>query len=269
MKKQIKEFIKNDIYFMEVLSDKIIINDNYNGILVFDKNLELIKKLEIFEDITIYYSFVNNIGGEILLFCPNNECIVYINIETYEYEVIYLKNGLENLIFSNLYEWNDNGLILSTYNGEFYSVCIDEKLIQKIDYKEVERLYPKLNRFYRESTNQKIIKVLPDEYTAIVEAEKNNINAINYEKETKQTLNNVSFNFIDIEFREGIFILFDENRIEVIEVHGKEVLNLEDDYIFLKAKFVNKMDGIYLLILSSSNSNSDCSRIDIIQISTL
>ncbi|NYC30620.1 hypothetical protein [Clostridium saccharobutylicum] len=126
MKKQIKEFIKNDIYFMEVLSDKIIINDNYNGILVFDKNLELIKKLEIFEDITIYYSFVNNIGGEILLFCPNNECIVYINIETYEYEVIYLKNGLENLIFSNLYEWNDNGLILSTYNGEFYSVCIDE-----------------------------------------------------------------------------------------------------------------------------------------------
>lgn len=105
MKRQIKEFTQNDIYFMEVLSDKIIINDNYNGILVFDKNLELIKKLEIFEDITIYYSFVNNIGGEILLFCPDNECIVYINIETYEYEVIYLKNGLENLIFSNLYEW--------------------------------------------------------------------------------------------------------------------------------------------------------------------
>ncbi|APC40576.1 hypothetical protein [Clostridium estertheticum] len=266
-----KEFKQNDndIYFIGNLADKIIINDNYNGILILDNNLELIKKLEIFDDITVYSHFINNVDEEILLFCPDNECMVYINVETYEYKVIYLKNGLENLIFSNLYEWSVNGLVLSTYNGEFYSICIDEKIIEKIDYKEVERLYPKLYKFYKESTKQKVIKLFPDEYIAIIEEEKRNINAFNYKEQTKHVLNNASINFIDIEFKDGIFVLVDENIIEIITIRDKEILHPDENYIFLKAKFVSKLDCICLVTLSSSNSNAGYSKIDMFQISTL
>lgn len=105
---KIKEYKQNDndIYFINTISNKIIINDNYNGILILDTNLKLIKQLKIFEDITIYSSFINNITEEILLFCPDNECMVYVNILKYEYKVIYLKNEFEKLIFTNLYEWN-------------------------------------------------------------------------------------------------------------------------------------------------------------------
>lgn len=266
-----KEFKQNDndIYFIEILSDKIIINDNYNGILILDNNLELIKRLEIFDDITVYSSFINNIDGEILLFCPDNECMVYINVETYEYKVIYLKNGLENLIFSNLYEWNMNQLVLSTYNGKFYKICIDEKIIQKIDYEEVERLYPKLYEFYQESTKQKVIKVFSDQCIAIIEEEKHNINAFNYKKQTKHALNNASSNFIDIEFKEGIFVLVDENIIEIIAANDKQVMHPDENYIFLKAKFVSKLDCICLVTLSGSNSNVGYSKIDMFPISTL
>jgi len=266
-----KEFNQNnnDVYFIEILSDKIIINDNYNGILILDNNLELIKRLEVFEEITIYSSFINNVNEEMLLFCPDNECMVYINLKTYEYKVIYINNGLENLIFSNLYEWNENCLALSTYKCEFYSICIDEKIVQKIDYKEVERLYYELYEFYRESTKQKVIKIFPDEYIAIIEDEKCNINAFSYKKQTKHNLNDGSINFIDIQFKEGTFVLVDENTIEIITPNGKEVLHPDENYIFLKAKFVSKLNCTYLVTLSSSNSNIDHSKIDMFEISTL
>ncbi|WP_291584053.1 hypothetical protein [Clostridium sp. UBA6640] len=266
-----KEFNQNnnDIYFIEILSDKIIINDNYNGILILDNNLELIKKLEVFDDITIYSSFSNNVNEEILLFCPDNECMVYIDLKTYEYNVIYLNNGLENLIFSNLYEWNENGLALSTYKGEFYSIYIDEKIIQKIDYKEVKTLYSRLYKFYQKSTKQKVIKVFPDEYIAIIEDEKCNINAFSYKKQIKHNLNDASINFIDIQFKEEIFVLVDENTIEIITPNDKEVLHPDENYIFLNAKFVSKLKCTYLVTLSSSNSNIDHSKIDMFEISTL
>jgi len=84
---KIKEFVQrdNDVYFFQTVSDKIIINDNYVGLLILDSDLNLIKRLAIFDGITIYSSFFNNSNEEILLFCPDNECIVYVNIRSYEY----------------------------------------------------------------------------------------------------------------------------------------------------------------------------------------
>lgn len=265
-----KEFKQNnnDIYFMEVLSDKIITNDNYDGILILDNNLNLIKRLKIFEGITVYSTFINN-NEEILLFCPDNECMVHINIANYEYKVIYLKNGLENLIFSTLYEWNENGLVLTTYKGEFYSICLYKKTIQKIDYKEIERLYPKLYEFYQESIKHKVVKVFADEYIAIIDDEKRNINMLNSKGQTKHVLNNATTNFLDIQFREGTFAIVNENTIEIITTHDKGVLYPNKDCIFLKARFLSKPNDICLVALSSSQSNVNYSKIDMFQLSSL
>jgi len=42
---KIKEFVQrdNDVYFFQTVSDKIIINDNYVGLLILDSDLNLIK----------------------------------------------------------------------------------------------------------------------------------------------------------------------------------------------------------------------------------
>lgn len=268
--KKVKEFRQeeNDIYFMEVLSDKIIINDNYEGILILDSNLNVIKRLKIFKGIAIYSSFVNK-NGEILLFCPDNECMVYINIEDYQYKVISLKNGLEDLIFSTLYEWNENSLILTTYNDEFYNICVHEKTIQKIDYKEIERLYPNLYNFYQELMKYKVIKVFSDEYIAIIYDENCNINMINFRYKTKQVLNNVSDDFLDIEFIDETFAIVNENTIEIVKRYYKEIIDRNMEFIFLKARFVNKANNIFLVTLSSSQSDVNYSKIDMFQFHTL
>lgn len=252
---------------MEVLSDKIIINDNYDGILILDNNLDLIKRLNIFEGITVYSAFINN-NEEMLLFCPDNECMVYINIANYEYKVIYLNNGFESLIFSTLYKWNENGLVLTTYKGEFYSVSVYEKTIQKIDNKEIERLYPKLYKFHQELIKQhKVIKIFPYEYIAIIEDEKRNIYMLNFKNQIKYVLDITSVNFLDIEFREGTFAIVNENIIEIITTQNKSVLNPNKNYIFLKARFLSKLNDIYLVILRSNQSNVNYSKIDMFQLS--
>lgn len=237
-------------------------------ILILDNNLNLIKRLKISQDITIYSSFIKN-NEEILLFCPDNECMVYINIANYEYKVIYLKNGLENLIFSTLYEWNENGLALTTYKGEFYSICVYEKTIQKIDYKEIERLYPKLYEFHQGSIKHKVVKVFNDEYMAIIDDEKRNIAMLNFKDQIKHTLNNTTDNFLDIEFREGIFVIVNENTIEIITTHDKGVLYPNKDCIFLKARFLSKPNDICLVTLSSSQSNVNYSKINMFQLCIL
>ena len=45
-----KDFTNNDIYFMEVVSDKIIINDNYDGVLILDSELNIIKRIKLLDD---------------------------------------------------------------------------------------------------------------------------------------------------------------------------------------------------------------------------
>ncbi len=60
---------ENDTYFLEVLDDRIIINDNYDGVLIFDLEMNFIKAINIFEDIVVYDSYVIS-NKELILFCP-------------------------------------------------------------------------------------------------------------------------------------------------------------------------------------------------------
>ena len=53
------KILNNDVYFLEILEDILIINDNYSGLICYNNNLEQISKLESPEDLLIYSSFKN------------------------------------------------------------------------------------------------------------------------------------------------------------------------------------------------------------------
>ena len=79
----------NDMYFFRIVDKTIIINDNYSGVFILNENFAILKTLKLLEGIVIYSSYVNSINKEILLYCPDNEAIVYINLENY----MYLESG--------------------------------------------------------------------------------------------------------------------------------------------------------------------------------
>lgn len=53
------KILNNDVYFLEILEDILIINDNYSGLICYNNNLEQISKLELLKDLLIYSSFKN------------------------------------------------------------------------------------------------------------------------------------------------------------------------------------------------------------------
>ena len=98
---------ENDTYFLEVLDDRIIINDNYDGVLIFDLEMNFIKAINIFEDIVVYDSYVIS-NKELILFCPENEKMVYINCEKNTSKVIDIDEELSDIVDLRLFSMKDN-----------------------------------------------------------------------------------------------------------------------------------------------------------------
>ena len=60
------ELLNNDAYFMEIVNNMIVVNDNYKELIIFNSELRQIKKIELIEELTIYTSFKN--GNEFYCF---------------------------------------------------------------------------------------------------------------------------------------------------------------------------------------------------------
>ena len=101
MNTQYMEVQENDVYFLEIVNNKILINDNYEGIIVFDDHFNVLKKIYFFNDFIIDLSIKN--GNEILFICSDINKIIYLNLLNYQTKIISLK-GFESYIFSSLFE---------------------------------------------------------------------------------------------------------------------------------------------------------------------
>ena len=49
-----KKINGNDIYYLQVIGDRIIINDNYEVIIIFDYKINLLRRIKIYEGICIF-----------------------------------------------------------------------------------------------------------------------------------------------------------------------------------------------------------------------
>ncbi len=98
---------ENDTYFLEILENRIIINDNYHGILIFDFGMNFIKAINIFEDIVVYDSYVIS-NKELILFCPENEKMVYIDCKKNISKVIDIDEELSHIVDLRLFSMKDN-----------------------------------------------------------------------------------------------------------------------------------------------------------------
>lgn len=155
------EFIqkKNDVYFLENIGSSIVINDNYSGILILNNKFDIIKKISFIEEVTIYSSYTNDINEELLLYCPDNNIFIYINIKNYGYRIIKLKNPIKNMVFSNHYIWHDNIVLLSTYKSEFVLLNVERLTAKIIDFDQVIQKYPNFYKSIDYQNNDNVFKL--------------------------------------------------------------------------------------------------------------
>lgn len=247
-----KKFVNNDIYFIEVVQDKIIMNDNYDGINILNNELKIIKNLHLFDDIVIDSSYVKD--NEIILYCYENSCFVYLNVDTYVYKVIPLSAEFSDLSFLSLYEWKDNELILLADAGSvlvrinMLSYIVQKEYVEKKTF-PIKSAWEKLSKFI-------VHKVYPDRKIAIVEMN-NVLKIINYMDDTGLILNIKNIDFYDIEVMENFAALI--NEFEVFVWHGNQnvkLVPLPKGYRFLRCKFTCAYERKYLLLLLCNNADS-------------
>lgn len=245
---------------MEVLEDKVVVNDNYSGLLVFDRNLRQIAKIKLFDDLIIYNSFKQR--EKILLFCPDNNCIVFVDLKLNKKLIIPLKQ-FENWIFSPLYFWEQDNVILSDYSGHFVNLDLMRCEITIIDINDIDY---KPQKNIGKIAGLQVFKVYNNEKRAIVFYEKSCVRLIDFEQDIKVVKEFEREQYYDFEWVDEYIVKISENNVELVHNNENSSYNPGKQYNYLIGKVLVTEEGEYLYLLSTLTSDSKVNKIEKIEL---
>lgn len=217
-----KTIIENDVYFLQVIGTKIIINDNYDGILVLDCNLNLLKKINVFDGICIYSSFITG-ENEMVLFCPDHDKLAYINIEREKVYIMDIPEGIRNEIISRMILNNTSRAIFITNKGKFVALDKENKRLEMIEYDDSAELEKK------------------QVWDGTIDILKNYSDC----------------NHRDV--KDNSFVAIYEEKIIIYNNQQSREIFPEEGYIFNNAKIMDSYRGRYLVVLSNKKADNSVS----------
>ena len=251
------EFNNNDIYILETFGNKIIINNNENGLIFLDSYFKLHDSANLDQSVYIYSVFKNFINNKILLYCPDEKTLIYYQCANNKFSFIPLKNF--NQMLSKCYYWKNDICIIVNYDLQFYTVDFDKTLLKRIPQDSVQ-IYNQL--FYNFCTEIKKYEYLYqingiESNFIFCDQETNKVIYYDYLNSYKKVINKPAFDYHDLIYTDEIFVFIAETKIEVIF----DNLNIKlypdtPDCIFLKACFVKENEKKFLVILSSYKGNN-------------
>lgn len=257
MNKKVLRVQNNDIYFLEKVADMIVSNANYKGILVYNNQLEKIAHINLLENLMIYQAYKNENEYQILLDCPDNKCIAFVNLLTSEYRII--STGMyEKLIFSPLYYWEDARIYLSTYKGEFYCIDLDGESLSKVNLSDKIDKYRMLKTEF-EKQNCSIYKIYSIEKQILVnksEQDSEKYELWNYrEKVVKVAECKLKSNYHDIEMSNNCIVKVGEEKVEILFGNTKMKLYPPCGFTYRNGKIMFIQGKIYIFLLCNDESN--------------
>ena len=244
----------NDVYFLACVNDKILINDNYKGMLILDSELNMIDAIEIMDDLVIYSYYVYQ--NKILLYCPENNNIVFLDVESGKYIIISL-SGFESEIFGDVYELDDDKIILATYKGNF--ICID-LLNQNPKLSYYNGNGTQVQKDYDIFKNYTVHKVFPDVTRALVGNEE--LCLIDYRKHMVLLERIKQEQYHDYELMNHCLVKIGENNINMTNCKNEVVFKPMKGYIYLRAKSLKVNEVSYIITLASCNDNAESCMIE-------
>lgn len=250
-----------DAYFLASTPSNIIINSDSKGhqkegVIIYDYHLN--KKKEILfsgEKVGIYSCFKKFSKDELLFYCPDDECIIYINLIAGDSRIISLPDPLKETILSPIYWWEQGVIILSDYKENFYTLSICEKLIHRMDIAEVKKNYPRFFSYYHAAINA--VKVYPSRYQYVMKNEDHELLELHdLSNKTVKTVPNLCKHAHDYEYKSDTFVWVSEKEIVVLKDKKNLLMHINPskNYIFLKALL---LEDDTLVVLSNFNSENE------------
>lgn len=246
--------VNNDVYFLACVNNKIVINNNYRGVLILDNELNVIDTIELIDDLVIYSYYIYQ--NSILLYCPENNIVVLLNVATGKYVIISLL-GFENEIFGEIYEWINDSIVLSTYKGNFVRINLTNIVPKPLYCNECGMQVQKDYHFLKKHT---VHKVFADETKAIVGNDE--LYLLDYRNHTVLSERIEQERYHDYELAGQYLVKISENKIGITDFKAEVDLKPKKGYIYLRAKCLNENGKRYIITLASDIENIEKSIIE-------
>ncbi|MFB6472353.1 hypothetical protein ABER99_15400 [Paenibacillus glucanolyticus] len=248
----------NDIYVLECHHGIIIVNNNYSGINLYNKNLELLSTIDIFEGILIHTVYKNPYKNEVILYCPDNKVFVYLNIDTAFQKVIDFNADIDECGLSNIYFWSGHEVIMLCGNKRYYRIDTSLFSLQELDMLGIEKEYPTVHKMLNDSSKYLIFEGGTEKltYKDRINNEIVNFDYMNDIKIVSKIPNKLGHEVI---YLNGIFLSVHEEFIQAIK-EGNEVARIDtvSPNIFLKARKLTEQSANFIVLRGIKSNAEQC-----------
>jgi hypothetical protein len=258
--KVVRDFTGNDIYFMEVLSDKVVVNDGYEGLLVLDSRLKTVCKHRVMNGLMIDVAFKK--GSEVLVYCHENRIFVHMDVVMRSCKAIPLLPELYDTSFLAIYEWiGDEVALLADGGGVGVRVdVLTGKITTSEDITDSET-FSLLRDGWGRLNEPLVHAVYPERRIALVESEEG-IGCVRYDNGMRTAFDVERISLHDLEGYDDYVAQVGE--FGIILSKGRESVCLEPEpqgYVFLRGKFLRTGGKTLFLTLASRDFGPPACRI--------
>lgn len=131
----VKKIKNNDAYKLQVVGNRIVINNNYTGLCIYDKQMNLIKKLKIKKGLLITETFVID-EQSMIMYCYDNSLFIYVNCVNYKYKIIKIKKKLKKYTPKEAFYFDGKKCILQSYEKCYIILDLKKKTLEKNQIKK-------------------------------------------------------------------------------------------------------------------------------------
>ncbi len=266
--KQIERSISRDTGILAATKD-FFITSNGRGVTIFDVDLNMIREILPRDDLVIQHIYTNFSKNQLILYCPDNACVVWIDILSVTHKEIPLsEKWLEEVKFSPAYHWRGDlaifvDSIVTDHDWEdFYGVNLPNAMWGRISRDILEATNPQLA--YLVCTiccNHLSYMHLRDGYIIVDCAEDHEVTVVVYHNHF--ALERPKLAYHDILYGHNLIAFLGDTQIEAFvpagEVHDRTYQSIavkaKEGYLFLKAVIVQGDAGLQLVTLSKSTQD--------------
>ena len=243
------------------------ITSNGQNVTVFGADLNKVREISLRNDLVIQHIYTNFPKNELILYCPDNGCIVWIDVVNDVHKEISLsEKWLEGVTFSAAYHWRNDlvvfvdSMIVTNHDCEdYYGFNIPNAMWGRVSGDVLEGTNTKLAYLVHTiCCNHVPYMYLRDGYIIEDRVEDPQVTIVIYHDHF--TLDRPQFAYHEILYRHNLIAFVGDTQIEVFvpagEVHDRTyqntVLDTKEGYHFLRAVIVQGAHGLQLVTLSKN-----------------
>ncbi|MED4732220.1 hypothetical protein P9597_29695 [Aneurinibacillus migulanus] len=246
-----KHKVNMDVYFVELFQELIVLNNDYGGISVLDHNFKLLKEIKIMDNMLIYSSYKNVVTNELVLYCSDNNSLVYIDLNKFICKKLVVHTELHN--FSKYYYWKEKEIVFVTYDGDFFKYNTEKNTLLSENISKIKMEYFEFYQIWVRTRGLPLITYNMNNFEIVYKGKRNNrYYFFNANSDEKFITSSVKPH--DVVLYNGLVVLVQEEVISINFQEQRLLLNNVDNTVFARCKVLKSEDDFMILVLSSHNS---------------